>query len=400
MTLCDLLKQPGKKAPRHPIHVCFMIQRLLRGGTETQLVALINHLDRARVRPFLCLLDGEDELSRSLEPRRCCVMRLGVRSLRDPRNLAKAVRLLRFFWANRIDVLQTYFADSTYFGVPLARAAGIPRIVKTRFNLGHWLTPVHQSLGRLFTRFADATVTNCQACSAAVVRDEGAPPGAITVITNGVDLGPFSAIPDLAMDSGKTGSGKTCRVGMVANLRPVKDPLTFLHAARRLADEFPDMTFAIAGDGEMRRTLDAIVSEWGLSSRVRFLGPVTEIPTFLGGIDIAVLCSRAEGLPNSILEYMAAGRAIVSTNVGGVPQLINNGREGLLVPPGDPEALANAIAALARDPHLAQRLGMAARRHVRAGFSMEARARKFEAFYQDLLLKRSPAPEDAWLAPL
>src|SRR5262245_64542754 len=102
---------------RRPVRVCFMIDGLQPARTESQLLALIRNLDRSRVQPTLCLLDGEGELSRSLEPANCPVLRLGVTGLSRPQNLAKAWWLARFLMSQRIDVLQVYFPDSTYFGV-------------------------------------------------------------------------------------------------------------------------------------------------------------------------------------------------------------------------------------------------------------------------------------------
>src|SRR5207245_11728690 len=112
--------------PRRPVRVCFMIDSLKPAGTETQLLALIHHLDRSQVQPTLCLLDGEDETSRALEPKDCPVLRLGVKRLTHPLTLAKAWKLLRFLRRQRIDVLQVYFLDSTYLGVIVGRLAGVP----------------------------------------------------------------------------------------------------------------------------------------------------------------------------------------------------------------------------------------------------------------------------------
>src|SRR2546423_2539316 len=109
-----------------PVRVCFMIDRLTRAGTETQLLALIRELDRAKVRPSLVLLDGEDDLSRALEPADCPVIRLGVRKLLGVRAARAAGRLRAFWREHRPDVLQVYFLDSAYFGVPLARLCGVP----------------------------------------------------------------------------------------------------------------------------------------------------------------------------------------------------------------------------------------------------------------------------------
>src|SRR5436309_10204585 len=122
---------------RRPVRVCFLIDELATAGTETQLLALVRRLDRRRVRPHLCLLRGDGAASRALEPDDCRVLRLGVRSLRSPAALAGAWRLARFLRRERIDVLQVYFPDSTYFGVPVGRLAGVPAVVRTRNNVGH-----------------------------------------------------------------------------------------------------------------------------------------------------------------------------------------------------------------------------------------------------------------------
>ena len=168
-----------------------MIDSLKPAGTETQLLALIQHLDRSQVQPALCLLDGEDETSRALEPKDCPVLRLGVRGLSRPQTLAKAWQLARFLRHHRIDILQVYFLDSTYLGVVVGRLARVPWIIRTRNNIGYWTTPGHQRLGRLCNWLADGLVANCQACAQAVTDDECLSPKRIIVLENGVDLSRF-----------------------------------------------------------------------------------------------------------------------------------------------------------------------------------------------------------------
>ena len=118
---------------------------------------------------------------------------------------------------------------------------------------------------------------------------------------------------------------------------------------------------------------------------VQFFGSVNDVPAFLGGLEIAVLCSRSEGLSNALLEYMAAGRAIVATAVGGNVELIEDGVHGLLVPPGDPVRLAAAIDRLLTDDALARSLGESARRRVEERFSLEVKTRELQDFYRRLL---------------
>src|SRR5204862_250698 len=123
-----------------PVRVCFLIDELATDGTETQLLALIRNLDRRRVQPYLVLLRGDRPSSRALEPDHCPVLRLGVGSLRSPRTLIRGARFIRFLRRDRIDVLQAYFPDSSYFGLPLARLAGVRHRIRTRNNIGHDMT--------------------------------------------------------------------------------------------------------------------------------------------------------------------------------------------------------------------------------------------------------------------
>jgi glycosyltransferase involved in cell wall biosynthesis len=170
----------------------------------------------------------------------------------------------------------------------------------------------------------------------------------------------------------------------VANLRPVKGLDLLIEAAARLAPHHPGVTFQVAGSGEMREALEHEITGRGLAGRFALLGAVADVPRFLAGLDVAVLCSRAEGMPNAVLEYMAAGRAIVATAVGATPDLIEDGVHGLLVPPGDAGVLAGALARLLGDPNLACRLGAAARRRALERYSRAAMVRRFEDFYEQL----------------
>ncbi len=369
---------------RPPLRVCYLIDRLYPGGTESQLLALVRHLDREHVLPYLVLLDGADAVSRELEPDDCPVLRLGVHALHRPHALAAAWRFGRFLRRERIDVVQVCFPDSTYFGVTAARLARVPRVLRTRFNLGYWMTGLHRRLERLFGRWADATVTNCDAVRQSILMEERLAPDRVVVLENGVDVHRFAHLTPLDPSSPPR------RVGLVANLRPVKDPEAFVRAAHRLAATFPDATFHVAGDGPLRPQLEAMIRELGLAGRVVLRGSVADVPAFLGKLDVAVLCSRSEGLSNAVLEYMAAGRAIVATAVGGNSQLIEDGVNGVLVPPGDAGRLADALAGLLSDPTRAARLGAAARRRVSERYSMEARARRFETFYEGLFPQGEP----------
>lgn len=360
------------------VRVCFLIERLATGGTETQLLALIRCLDRSRVRPYLALLDGEDETSRALEPADCPVIRMGVRRLRGPRALVKLLEFRRYLRRERIEVLQPYLTDSTYFGVVAGVLARVPAIVRTRNNVNHWMTPTHRVLGRMLNRFVTATVCNSEAARRAVLSDERPDPASVLVIENGVDLERFAHIPTFNPDR-----APRCprRIGMVANLRPVKGVDVFVRAAATVARRYPEATFHVAGEGDHRRELEPLIDELGLMGRLILRGRVGDIPAFLAELDVAVLSSRAEGMPNAVLEYMAAGRPIVAAAVGGVPAVVTHRAHALLVPPDEPGPLAESICLLLDDRELAGRLGLAARRRAGEAFSRSAATSRFEEIF-------------------
>ncbi len=363
-----------------PVRVCFLIDELARAGTETQLLALLRGLDRRRVEPTLCLLRGDSPVSQALEPTDCHIVRLGVRALRSPATWLAVLRFARWLRQNRIDVLQTYFPDSTYFGLVAGRWAGVGHRLRTRNNLGHWVTPFHRWMNSLLGGCATRTVTNCEAARSKLIETETLSPDRVVVLNNGVDLDRFLAIPV------PTGRPKnTCRIGVVANLRTVKGVDLLIDALSLLKDEFPTLVLEIAGDGEERQALVRGATSHGIGERCRFLGSISDIPEFLSHLNVAVQPSRSEGMSNALLEYMAAARPIVATRVGAAGELIDDGEQGLLVSPNNATLLAQAIARLLRDAEQARSLGLEARRRARERYSRQAMIGRFENFYQSLV---------------
>lgn len=364
-----------------PVRVSFVIDRLSRAGTETQLLALIREMDRSRVEPSLVLLDGMDDESCALEPGNCEVLRLGVRRLASV-GAARAVRRLREHWREfRPDVVQAYFLDSAYFAAPIAKWCGVPKVLRVRNNLGYWLTRKHRLMNRVIGRWVDGVLTNSEAGRQALIEKDGLKPESVVVVENGVDLGRFprGLLPDT--------SKPVVRIGCVANLRPVKNVDGFMRVAKQLLAHFPRLRFEVAGDGPEREALERLHAELKLGDSFRFRGSVPDVPGFLRTIDIAVLPSHTEGMSNALLEYMAAGRAIVATDVGANSRLIESGKHGAIVPPGDDDAITAAIMKLIGEPLRAAAYGSAARRRAEAEFSREAMCRRFEDLYQELSIR-------------
>jgi glycosyltransferase involved in cell wall biosynthesis len=374
--------RPRRRATAGPINVCFVIDSLNRAGTESQLLALIQHLDRDRVRPSLCLLHPESPESASLRPD-CPTLSIGLRKLMSLASPLAAAKLVAFWRRQRVQVVQTYFRDSTYFATPLARAAGIRHLVRVRNNVGYWLTPLDRLLSRLVGRLG-VTLTNSEQARQAVVEAEELEQGRIRVIENGVDVERFQNTARSRPADGRV------RVGTVANLRPVKNIDGLIRVASAVCREWSHVDFHVAGDGEQRAELERQVAANGLGGRFFLHGSVADVPQFLAELDIAVLSSHSESMSNSLLEFMAAGKPIVATDVGANASVVRHGIDGVIVPRRDDAALADGIRKLLMQPLAAQRHGNSARERVATEFSRERMVRRFEDFYETLVKRSDP----------
>jgi glycosyltransferase involved in cell wall biosynthesis len=199
------------------------------------------------------------------------------------------------------------------------------------------------------------------------------------MIPNGVEA---SAFPE------KADRPDVRRVITVANLRPEKNHETLIAVAAQLASSCPNLRYQIVGEGSRRAVLEKLAAKHGVTHLVEFLGHRDDVPALLAAADIFVLPSRSEAFPNGAIEAMAAGLPVVASAVGGLLDLVETGRTGILVPPSDPEPLAVAIRTLYEDPQRAREMGREARREVRAQYSFERMVASFGDLYETELRAR------------
>jgi len=227
-------------------------------------------------------------------------------------------------------------------------------------------------------------VANSNAVQERTIQVEGIKREKTRVIHNGISLDDFKPT------SGKKDDRHPV-VGIVANLnRPVKRVDLFIKAAALVYKDLPDMTFWIIGDGYLRPDLERLSSTLGLNSTLTFLGQRDNVRVLLKQITIGVICSDSEGLSNSIMEYMASGLAVVATGVGGNPELVNDGKTGLLVKPDDSQELADSISKIVGKKGLAKRMGDAGRETLWNKFSIEKMVGEYRELYESLAHPRSP----------
>jgi glycosyltransferase involved in cell wall biosynthesis len=343
-----------------PLEICYVIDNLSRSGTEMQLRLLLQNLDRNLVAPHLCLLNGQSEQSRALEPEDVTITRLGIKRLASLRTIAGTLRFRKFLRQNKIKIVQTFFPDSIRFASPISKLCGVGKVLGTRRNIGHWMTRRDEWVAKFYNRtFIDQIIANCEAARQSVINQESMAPSRVLVIPNGIDLKRFADCQPWTQTDGQP----TMKIGMVGNLRDVKGPDILIDAANILLKQNNNLRFVIAGEGDhvhLPPRYQAQIDQLGIQDQFELLGSVSDVPSLLSTLDIAVLPSRAEGMPNAILEYMVAGRPIVATHVGGTPELIEQRRSGILVDPESASELAAGIQLLLDDPQLAASLAHAA----------------------------------------
>ncbi|MCU1266100.1 MAG: hypothetical protein JWM21_2418 [Acidobacteria bacterium] len=312
----------------------------------------------------------------------------------NPQAFSQMRRFARFLKVNQVQVLHTHDFYTNIFGMFTAALARVPVRVASMRETGGMRTAGQKRMQRLAYSLAHQVVANSESVRAELIR-QGVPAGKTSVIYNGLDM---ERVTTLA-SGGRADSfariglspaldGNHSYVTIVANMRhEVKDYPMFLRAARRVRDAVPNAAFLLAGEGELMPSLRDLARELGIDSCTHFLGRCESLADLLSISDVCVLSSLAEGFSNSILEYMAAGRAVVATNVGGAGEVIVEGRTGHLVPAGDEQMMAERIIALLRGNHLSD-MGNAGRQIVAEKFSTAAQLARTEELYDRLLAQR------------
>ncbi len=359
-----------------PARICYLLDNMRRAGTEMRLSRLIDNYDRNRVVPFLCLLDGTSDDSKALEPN-CEVLRLGMKSILRVSTIGKLRNLYHFLLENRIHVLEVYYSRGNIVGIPVGTLARA-KCVTTFFSQGYWVRWIDRLVFFMYRPFISRMISNCSAAAQAGQELAFIPESKSEIIYNGIVLEQFLDIPYAE----RANNNKMISVGMVANLRPVKNPMLLVSAAKRILNSDQRIKFSIAGEGELKHQLMQAIDQAGLNSRFELCGSIEDIAGYLDGLDIAVISSHSEGMCNSLIEYMAAGRTIIATDVGGNSELIEHETTGLLVPDDDPTRMAEAIERLIHDPCLAQNLAQNARAKAMQQFNLASMTEQYEEFYQ------------------
>jgi glycosyltransferase involved in cell wall biosynthesis len=367
-------------------HLMQVILSLKQGGSETLARDIALGLDPTEFRPSMCLLDTAGPLARQLVEAAIPVHVLGRRPGFDWRLLP---RLYRLFRAQRVDIVQTHHLAPLIYSALPARLAGA-RLVHVEHERFTYENPKARRRLRVLSTLCHRVVVVGSDVRNYLVAEAGIPAVKVGVIPNGVDLGRYTPVGRRSRAAcGLPEQGRL--IGHVARLDRPKDQATLLRAFALVLESQRDARLVIAGDGPLRADLEALAASLGTTGKVDFLGARQDVPELLPHFAAFALSSVNEGLPLVILEAMAAARPVVSTAVGDMPGIIEDGVAGLLVPPGDPKLLADALIALLERPEWAESMGRSAHSVIEHRFNLESTIAQYRSLYGSLGFKLRPS---------
>ena len=353
--------------------IFFLNSTLRVGGAEKMVYELVRHLNHNKFQIKVCCLYGSGLIGEMLMAEGIDVNYSLMRNKYDLIGVYKFLSLLK---KSRVDLL---YIDqglvSLFWGFICGRMLKVPSIVSIVQNMVDscwWVRFKSRLVNKLIMHRLDKIIAVSKARMDSLIKEYNIMPKKLILVNNSVDMDRFTDFKDKNVLRQEIGISEDEKViGMVGRLVYEKAYDIFLTSAQKISKLIPNSKFLIIGDGRERHSLEALASSLGIRKQVIFLGERQDIPQLISLFDVAVLSSRIESFPVVLLEYMAASRPIVATNVGGNTEIIINGETGYVVLPENPEALANAIMRLLKDVKKAEKIGKTARRLAEDNFSLK-----------------------------
>jgi sugar transferase (PEP-CTERM/EpsH1 system associated) len=365
------------------IHIQHVLLSLQPGGLENGVVNVVNRLDSREFRSSVCCLKHAGEFRSRITGEETRVYEMGWRGGND---FALPLKLARLFRETRPDIVHTRNAESYFYGFLGAKLAGVPCIIHSEHGRTFNDRKIRFAVQRWFSKYTNSVFAVSERLRRDLVKYTAISAGKIDVLYNGVDLKHFKPVAREELRHRLEFRPSDIVVGSVGRLVAVKNYSLLLRAVKAMANN--NVVVVLIGEGSERAALEAQALALGLNERVRFFGHRDDVAELLVAMDIFVLPSLSEGMSNTQLEAMAAGVAVVASDVGGNAEIVQHGVNGLIFPNGDEVQLCKHLNALAANACLRAELAKAGRDRVLSGFTIDAMIRRYEHLYRTTLLKR------------
>lgn len=355
-------------------------------GTEQQLLMLLNNLDRKRFLPFLiCLKDSPWLKSQSFDFPIIILNLPKIISL----NLIKFIRQFRAFHKKeKFDIVQTFFFDAAIAGTIAAKLAGCKVILSSRRNSLDRISKAQRLLFRFLQKYIKAYIANSERVARSCAQIEKARPEKYHIIYNGMYLERFRLIGDRMRFNQRTEWGiaeNEILIGVTANLRKVKNIDSLIRAAADLTKKYDNLKFVVVGEGPQREYLQNLIESLELTGKFKLGGKKADIIPCIMSFDIGVLCSKAEGFSNSLIEYMAAGLPVAASDVGGNAEAISHKENGLIFPLNEFNGLTDSLSYLIENKAIAREFGIKAKAAAMKKYDVKTYVKNHEEFYTNIL---------------
>lgn len=378
-----------KSSVHRPLNVLQLASTSDMGGAERMIAVMVAALPNQQVCSSVACLIGSGELLRRVAPHCKATLHLNCRF---PFSIIKLFRLARFMKRERIDVLHTYGLRADTLGRLAAKIAGVPIVVSGIRSTDPWRKKHHTFIDRLTSPLVDCFVSNSLAGKAATVEREGYAPQRIEVIYSGIDPATINTAPHGATPPPlDIPQGAWPVVAVLANIREMKGHADMVRALPLLVGQFPKIHYVFAGRDDSHGAIRQLAAELGVARHISFPNYVNDTSSVLTVADMFCLPSQWEGLPVSVLEAMYAKLPIITTNVGGIPELVRDRQECLMVSPNQPEELAAAISRLCTDQPFAATLASNAHARAHELFTITTMVQKHVALYERLYQEKTNA---------
>jgi glycosyltransferase involved in cell wall biosynthesis len=364
------------------VRVVYLAHAFMVGGAEEMVLNLVRHLP-ARFEPIVCCIHQAGPIGEEIRRSGTPVDVLGLEpGLRRPLDVVGICSYLR---RTRPQIVHTFLLTASLYGRLAAILAAVPVVIGTEVNIYEHKRRSHAFAERLLMSGTDRVIVSAASVRDFYIEQVHADPAKVDVIYNAVDFSMAQAsLPRGQMRTAIGVPPDAPLAGIIARLTEQKGH-RFLFRALAGDARLANVHLLIVGDGELRDALTTDAGALGLASRVHFVGARRDLGDLLGMIDVFVMPSLWEGLPLSLVLAMGAGLPAVATAVAGIPEVVEDGRTGLLVPPANPAALADALARFFDDAGLRRRIGAAARASVLPRFGVEKYIASVVGVYEQLL---------------
>lgn len=341
-------------------------------GTEGQLYALASGLNDRNVCIELAVFRSSKYVDSGLFP--CRVKVLNITRMFHFMTFFRLIKLALYCRREKYELVHIFFNDASVVAPMILRLFGLKPVVSRR-DMGYWYNDKLLKILRWNARFLQGCICNSHAVKKITIEKEHIAEQRVHVVYNGL---PYDKTSGLSTDYCMN------QIGLVANIRKIKRIEDLIKALKLVREEVPDATVVVVGEGEAEQLM-ALAEKYGVRDAVDFVGAQTDVSSFIRKFHVAALCSETEGLSNAIMEYMAHGKPVVCSDVGGNPELVTHGKSGYLYPVGDVASLAENILLLLQDAERTEAFGRSGYERIISQFTLENMVDNTMTVYRNVL---------------